>query len=231
MKWILLIGLVSSLFAQKITLDFGKQLNQHSDKSLSIALGASLVLPGTGEWYLDEKAKASWFWGSELLTWGTLWLSHNYSENQVSKIYNYAIANAKATGLKKDIKTLQELGEYRSRNGGNSLNSNPELGDDYNQDQLRAGLATDESLSNELRWNWGAIGDVNADQHYATYNDLVKNYRRSQMAFQISIGMLALNRLLSLIDVFRIYKQGSGGVSFQVQPGIDYAGAKLAVNF
>ena len=45
------------------------------------------------------------------------------------------------------------------------------------------------------------------------YRDILKNYRISRIAFQVSIGALILNRVISVLDVMRIYRSTSSDLA------------------
>lgn len=230
MKWLITLCFASALFAQSVSIDFGKKLQEHSDKSMGIALTSSLLLPGTGEWYLGEKGRAKWLFGSELIAWASLWFSYQYTENQMDRLHQYANQYANAKNIQRTEDHLQLLGQTRSRSG-TGLNTNPDHGDSYDQDKLRASDEPNEKYSSEITWNWGYAGAQNNDQHYDTYRNMLQNFRRSKITFQVSLGLMALNRILSLIDTFQLYRQGSGSVALHVIPSPQQIETKLAFSF
>jgi hypothetical protein len=103
------------------------------------------------------------------------------------------------------------MGEYRSRAGVAGENSNPDMDEDYNQAMLRSGRAVDADYPMDAShtWDWGASDNPESTSHMDSYNDILRTYRISRIVFQISVGALVLNRVISLLDVLRIYRATS----------------------
>ena len=102
-----------------------------------------------------------------------------------------------------------------SRGGVEGENSNPDSDEDYNQAMLRSRKAIDEDYpyDEEHTWNWGSSDNPETTKHMSHYSDILRNYRISRIAFQISVGALILNRVISILDVMRIYRSTSNSLA------------------
>ena len=80
---------------------------------------------------------------------------------------------------------------------------------------LRSGKAIEEDYpyDEEHTWNWGSSDNPETSRHMDHYSDILRNYRISRIAFQISIGALILNRVISVLDVMRIYRSTSSNLA------------------
>ena len=62
-------------------------------------------------------------------------------------------------------------------------------------------------------WNWGSSDNPETSRRMSHYRDILRNYRISRIAFQVSIGALILNRVISVLDVMRIYRSTSSSLA------------------
>jgi hypothetical protein len=120
------------------------------------------------------------------------------------------------------------MGDYRSRGGPLYQNSKPDNNEDYNQALIRAGEDPNSSYPADWTWDWGSSDNPETTARLKTYNQMLRNYRISKIVFQVSIGALALNRVVSLLDVFHLYRATSVQIAPLVGPS-GGAGAALMV--
>ncbi len=198
-----------------IRLDFANQSKQYQEKSLGLALVQSALLPGLGELYLNRSDRSHWFLGAEILSWAAVVLSYQYGQNQLTRLKSYAITYGRAQGISRNPDLLQQLGEHRFSNRSEGLQPAVDYGQDQAQDELSKGNSLPPL---EPYWDWGMAYEHPNSDPYERYRDMLKSYRGSQIALQVSVGMLALNRLLSLLDVFHLYRSGGSQFSLQAIP-------------
>jgi len=216
---ILVIG-VQIAFSQTV-ISVDENLSRNKDKNLALAIAASAVLPGAGHFYLGNNSKAlSFFWID-----AALWISASttwfYGEDQLTSARGYAVKYAGAEGAPKDLNFLTVMGNYRSRGGSLYQNSNPNNDEDYNQAMLRAGKEIDSEYPYEYGyiWDWGSSDNPETTKRMKNYNEMLRRHRIAKIAFQVSIGAMALNRVLAILDAMRLYRQTSANFShLQITP-------------
>jgi len=217
--FILLIG-VQIVFSQTVV-SVDENLSRNRDKSLAIAMVASAVLPGAGHFYLGNNSRASAFIWVDAALWISASTTWFYGDNQLKNARGYAVKYAGAEGAPKDIDFLSLVGNYRSRGGSLYQNSNPDNDEDYNQAMLRAGREIDAEYPYEYGyiWDWGSSDNPETTKRMKNYNDMLRRYRIAKIAFQISVGAMALNRVFAILDAMRLYRQTSANFShLQITP-------------
>lgn len=184
----------------------------HYGQSTGQALWRSLLLPGWGENYLGHKSRSHGLLSADLALWMGLWLSKNTAEQSLQNASSYAKRYASIGKQSQDLALLQAMNDWRSRNGSTGEASNPSPGDNYNLDQLRAGLSVDRYLPNtaEYQWDWGPSSNPEANGHYERYRNLMSTWRMSQISSQLLIGGLVAGRLISMIDVVVLSRRAKG---------------------
>lgn len=200
----------SSAFAQTIV-SIDESISRNQNKSLAYSIGTSLLLPGTGEYYLGEKQLLRPFVWVDAALWMTTIGSYFIGEKYVASAHNYAVRYAGVSSSNNDINFLNTVTSYRSRGGVSGQNSNPDMNEDYNQAMIRAGKAIDEEFPNTLdyQWDWGSSDNPENTAHMNIYKNMLRHYRVSRIVFQVSVGALILNRVISVLDVMRIYRATS----------------------
>lgn len=206
----LLLLFSSSVFAQTVV-SIDESISRNQNKSLFYSISSSLLLPGTGEYYLGEKQLLRPFVWVDAALWMTTIGSYFIGEKYVASAHNYAVRYAGVSPSKNDINFLNTVTSYRSRGGVSGQNSNPDMNEDYNQAMLRAGKAIDEEYPNTLdyQWDWGSSDNPENTAHMDAFNNMLRHYRVSRIVFQVSVGALILNRVISVLDVMRVYRATS----------------------
>ena len=208
--------LISAFYSYSQTvISVDDNLSRNRDKSLALSIAASAVLPGAGHYYLGEKSRAAAFFWVDAALWvatGSTWL---YGDSQLENARGYAVRHAGAEGAPKDLDFLSLMGDYRSRGGPLYQNSSPDNNEDYNQAMIRAGLAIDHAYPYEpgYIWDWGSSDNPETTARMKEYNEMLKRHRIAKIAFQVSLGAMALNRVLAILDAMRIHRQTSANFS------------------
>jgi len=216
---ILSIG-VQTIFSQTV-ISVDENLSRNRDKSLVLAMAASAVLPGAGHFYLGNKSRASAFFWVDAALWVSSSATWFYGDNQLKSARGYAVKYAGAEGAPKDLDFLSLVGNYRSRGGSLYQNSSPSNDEDYNQAMLRAGREIDAEYPYEYGyiWDWGSSDNPETTERMKHYNEMLRRHRIAKIAFQVSVGAMALNRVLAILDAMRLYRQTSANFSnLQIMP-------------
>ena len=208
MRIVLAILLASVAAFSQIVVSVDENVYKNSDKNVFFAVGASALLPGMGELYLNEKGMVRPFVWTDLALWVTAIGSYVVGDRYVTSAHNYAVRHAGFTG-KKNVSVLNTVGSYRSRSGVFGQNSSPDMDEDYNQSMLRSGKKVDEELSNDIQWDWGSSDNPESSKHIDEFKSRMRHFRVSRIVFQVSVGALILNRVVSMLDAVRIYRATS----------------------
>lgn len=204
---VILLVAVSAFSQVVITVD--ENVSKNQDKSLWLALGASALLPGMGELYLDERSLVKPFVWTDAALWLTAIGSYFIGERYITSAHGYAVRHAGLTSGSKDVSLLNTVGDYRSRGGVAGQNSSPDMDEDYNQAMIRAGKAVDDEYSESIQWDWGSSDNPESTEHIDEFKSRLRHFRVSRIVFQVSVGALVLNRVVSILDVMRVYRATS----------------------
>ena len=205
---ILAILLASVAAFSQIVVSVDTVVYKNRDKNVFLAIGASALLPGMGELYLNEKKMVRPFLWADLALWVSTIGAYVVGDRYVSSAHNYAVRHAGFNG-NKDVSLLNTVGYYRSRSGVYGQNSSPDMNEDYNQAMIRSGKKIDEDFSKDIEWDWGSSDNPESSKHIDEFKDRMRHYRISRIVFQVSVGALILNRVLSMLDAIRVYRATS----------------------
>ncbi|MCF0223270.1 MAG: hypothetical protein HUK20_03295 [Fibrobacter sp.] len=209
MKLLLVLFVAVSAAFSQVVVSVDEKVSKNSEKSWLWAVGASTVLPGMGELYLGEKEFVRPFVWTDAALWLTAIGSYFVGERYITSAHNYAVRHAGLTTSSKNVSMLNTVGDYRSRAGVEGQNSSPDMDEDYNQAMLRSGKQIDEELDANIRWDWGSSDNPETSEHIEEYKSRLRHYRVSRIVFQASLGALALNRVVSILNSVRIYRATS----------------------
>ena len=208
MRIILAILLASVAAFSQIVVSVDQNVYKNSDKNVFLAVGASALLPGMGELYLGEQKLVRPFVWTDLALWVAAIGSYVVGDRYVTSAHNYAVRYAGFNGGK-NISLLNTVGSYRSRSGVFGQNSSPDMDEDYNQAMLRTGKNIDEEFSEDIQWDWGSSDNPETGEHIDEFKSRMRHYRVSRIVFQVAVGALILNRVVSMLDAVRIYRATS----------------------
>ena len=233
MRIFLAILLCASCVFSQVVITVDENVSRNSGKSLMVALGASALLPGMGEFYLDEREMVRPFVWTDAALWLTAFGSYFAGERYISSAHDYAVRHAGLNTSSKKVSLLNTVGDYRSRSGVAGQNSSPDNDEDYNQAMIRAGKAIDAEFAESIQWDWGSSDNPETSEHIDEYKNRLRNYRISRIVFQVSVGALVLNRVVSMLDAMRIYRKTSSksfGERMQFAPEFGEDGGGFLVN-
>ncbi|MBR1746056.1 MAG: hypothetical protein IJ734_08850 [Fibrobacter sp.] len=209
MRLLMVILLVAVSAFSQVVITVDENVSKNQDKSLWLALGASALLPGMGELYLDERSLVKPFLWTDAALWLTAIGSYFIGERYITSAHGYAVRHAGLTSGSKDVSLLNTVGDYRSRGGVAGQNSSPDMDEDYNQAMIRAGKAIDDEYSESIQWDWGSSDNPESTEHIDEFKSRLRHFRVSRIVFQVSVGALVLNRVVSILDVMRVYRATS----------------------
>lgn len=209
MRLLMVILLVAVSAFSQVVITVDENVSKNQDKSLWLALGASALLPGMGELYLDERSLVKPFVWTDAALWLTAIGSYFIGERYITSAHGYAVRHAGLTSGSKDVSLLNTVGDYRSRGGVAGQNSSPDMDEDYNQAMIRAGKAIDDEYSESVQWDWGSSDNPESTERIEEYKSRLRHFRVSRIVFQVSVGALVLNRVVSILDVTRVYRATS----------------------
>lgn len=209
MRLLMVILLVAVSAFSQVVITVDESVSKNQDKSLWLALGASALLPGMGELYLDERTLVKPFVWTDAALWLTALGSYFIGERYITSAHGYAVRHAGLTSNSKDISLLNTVGDYRSRGGVAGQNSSPDMDEDYNQAMIRAGKEIDDEYSESVQWDWGSSDNPESTEHIEEYKSRLRHFRVSRIVFQVSVGALVVNRVISILDVMRVYRATS----------------------
>jgi len=217
-----------------ITVD--TSLSRNVDKSLVSAAAMSLVVPGLGQRYLGESGRVRAYLWADAAAWGAAAITWFAGDAYLRSAQGFASRHAGIVNPPKDATFLDVMGRYRSRAGVAGQNSNPDPSEDYNMTLIRAGKAVDYEYAFDAAhtWDWGSSENPEATANMDEYNQIMQNYRFTKISFQVALGVLVLNRLVSVLDVVRIHRATSGGpLSMDIVPvwSPQVAGGNVLVTF
>jgi hypothetical protein len=215
---VLLSALVAS--AQTV-ISVDENISRNKGKSLILPMIASAALPGAGHFYLGEKSRGQAFFWVDASLWIAALSTYYYSDNQLENARGYAVKHAGAEGIAKDLTLLSLVGQYRSRGGSLYQNSSPDNYEDYNQAMIRAGLEIDKEYpyAPGYIWDWGSSDNPETTAHIDEYNKMLRRHRIANIAFQVGVGAMALNRIVAILDALRIYRKTATSMSLlQITP-------------
>ena len=209
MRLFLLVLFAATLGFSQVVISVDENVSRNHDKNLFIGLGASALLPGIGELYLGEQKMVRPFVWVDAALWITAISSYVIGNRYISSAHDYAVRHAGLNTNSKDVSLLNTVGDYRSRSGVAGQNSSPDMDEDYNQAMIRSGKKIDDEFDSSIQWDWGASDNPETTEHIDEYKDRLSHYRISRIVFQVSVGALVLNRIISVLDVMRVYRATS----------------------
>jgi hypothetical protein len=209
MKLLLVLLLAAASAFSQVVVSVDESVSKNSDKSWLLAMGSSALLPGMGELYLGEQQFVRPFVWTDIALWFTAIGSYAIGERYITSAHNYAVRHAGLNSNSRNVDMLNTVGDYRSRGGVAGQNSSPDMDEDYNQAMLRSGKNIDEDLDKDIQWDWGSSDNPETTEHIDEYKSRLRHYRVSRIVFQVSVGALLLNRVVSMLNTIRIYRATS----------------------
>ena len=170
-------------------------------RSSKIAIAASLILPGSGHQYLGRNKAALAYLAVDVFSLVGSIYAEKYSRRLNTDSKGFAGLNAGATGG--DDQFWQIVGEFDNTKSYNeAVDLNREKDKQYN--------------SGSNLWSW-ADPDARTE-----YNEMRKTARKYHLVSSICIGVMVLNRVVSVVDIKASskYKVLKGVASIKIEPSI-----------
>jgi hypothetical protein len=195
-------------------------------KSVWLAAGLSLALPGAGEQYLGAPKRARFFITAELFYVAAAYLSWRSQEDALTSAREIANRYAGAQADGKSASFLELMSQYRSRRI-----TSPSRHDSYDEAMLVSGESTTREFpeSSDYNWDWGSTENPDNDSHLRSFESQMRTYRASRIALNFSVGAMVVSRLLSLADILWIHR--TAWVQAEVTPTYQGAAGRLAWRF
>ena len=217
--------------SDEVTIEVDPGQSRNKDKSLALAMLLSATLPGSGEFYLNEKGNAKAFLLTEAGFWATLYVAYMVRNSYLSSARGYASEYAGIDASSKSPNFLETMGNFRS------YQEKQHRQDSYELSQILSGKRDRKYDIPDLEsnyWDFGSSVNPENTGHWRTFQQTLRYYRTSKVAISFAIGALALNRLASLANTLRVYKNTSSrGLGLEVFPeiGPDHTGARVSLGF
>ena len=151
----------------------------------------SAILPGLGEYYVGDKNKAKYFFSVEVINWLGYFAFKTYSSMKNDDLINFAATNASANLQGKDDNFLDMVGFYESIDDYNSFGRVFDTDRPYFED------------NQENHWRWTSESDQSA------YRNLKNRSREALRKSEFMLGLVVLNRIVSVIDAIRSSKKAN----------------------
>lgn len=195
-------------------------------KSIWLASGLSLLLPGAGEQYLGATARAKSFFAVELVSVAAAWLSWRTREDALVSARELASRHAGADAQDKSVAFLELMAQYRSRRPVGARH------DSYDEAMLLSGQNPDRQfpMTDSYTWDWGSSENPENDAHLRSFESQLRTYRASKIALSFSLGAMGVSRILSLADVLWLHRRASW-IQADVIPLPQGAAGRLAWRF
>ncbi|MDQ3000258.1 MAG: hypothetical protein M3Y08_03185 [Fibrobacterota bacterium] len=214
-----------------LTIEVDPGQSRNREKSLPLAMFLSAAMPGTGEYYLQEKGNAKAFLLTEAGFWASLYVAFVARESYLSSARNYASDYASIDASEKSPAFLETMATYRS------YQEKQHRQDSYELAQILSGKRDRDygiPPAEENYWDFGSSVNPGNTANWRTFQSSLRYYRASKVAINFALGALALNRLASLANTLRVYKGTSArGLGMDITPeiGPDYTGTRVTFRF
>jgi len=168
-----------------------EQPDQGKKKKVSIAKAAALsaLIPGLGEYYVGNRAKAKYFFAGEILTWAGFFSFRTYGAWKKDDLIGFADQKANADLTDKDDEFLDWVGFYRSIYEFNTLGRVSDQDRPYLED------------TPENHWLW------QSEEDQEIYRELKNSSREAYRRSDFMIGVAVVHRIISVIDAIRDAKR------------------------
>jgi hypothetical protein len=210
---------------REITIELDTARGRNAERSLGLALLASAVLPGTGEFYLREDRSARAFWLAEASFWAGLFFAVRVKADHMQSARNFASEYAGADASGQGESYLERMSAYRS------YREKEHRQDSYELNQV----LSNQPMAVLPDWDFGSSATPENTARWNEYQSIMRHYRGAKVAISFAIGALALNRAASLAHTLRLYRRTSGkGLGYyRFEPEFfeDGSGMKFSMNF
>jgi hypothetical protein len=191
---------------EDIRISIDTSSSQNVNKSLFTAMGLSLLVPGGGEWYLQEKSRARAFFTAEALFWGGLLFSYLAQESYLQSSRSLASKYGGIDASGKGEGFLDVMTRYRSYQEIHHRE------DSYEQAQILSGVRDgnyDIPNISSNHWDFGSPLVEENTRNWNEFKQSFKSYGYAKVAVTWFIGGLVLGRALSALHTLHLYRTTS----------------------
>lgn len=214
----------------EITIELDTARGRNADRSLGLALLGSALLPGAGEYYLEERRVAKSFLLAEAGFWAGLFIAWQARESYLQSARNYASQYAGADAAGQGPGYLERLATYRS------YREKEHRQDSYELAQVLSG----REMAEMPDWDFGSSNTPENTARWRDYQSIMRHYRGAKVAMSFAVGAMVLNRAASVAHTLRAYRRTSGKGLAAAEPppyrfdpvfGLDGSGMRFTLNF
>ncbi len=215
--------------SDETVIEVDQRQSKNAGKSLPLAMVCSAILPGSGEFYLEDNGPGKVFLLVEAGFWASLYIAFLTQDSYLQSSRNYASEFSGIDASDKSVSFLNTMASYRS------YQERQHRQDSYELAQILSGKRDRDyaiPMVAENDWDFGSSTNPQNTRNWKTFQSTLRYYRSSKVAVSFAVGALALNRLASLAHTLNVFKRTSAkGLGLQVTPefGPDYAGARLSL--
>jgi hypothetical protein len=187
-----------------------------SRRSVVAAMGLSLALPGMGHYYIDKPKSAFVYLSADLAALFGAIVFYGLADNREKNARSYAALVAGIRDAPDGEAYWRRVGEYMDAEA-------------YNESvELSRGDPANLYRAPETWWRWAE------KEQQDEYNHIRQKARSFRTASSFFVGALALNRILSVVDI-RVFRRKSltSGVRIEASavPVVNGAGLSLRAGF
>jgi len=181
-------------------------------KSTTKAMLLSLLLPGAGEYYADNKTHSRIFLGIEGSIWGSFFAFRTYGSWKKRDYKGFAALHAGVSLSGKNDDFFEDITYYSNR-------------DEYNQfARLYNGDQAVIYPENDF-WNW----EWDSQDSKGRYRELRNQSKSAYRKALYMVGLAALNRVVSVLDAARSVKKFNRKLGSEFSSA-DQTGLKLSLD-
>ncbi len=199
-------------------------LNAQSKKT---ALGMSALVPGSGELVLGRTNRGIALMAWDIMSIGTF-INTGTRVNNIEKSYKMHANTYAGVPLDRSEDYYNRIQNYLSSEEFNTMQEmqarNYYMIYTYNPEAF-AQYVAENTYTGDMQWQWDSM------ENWYKYRDLRADYRKTKMNYNLLIGVLILNRVVSVIDVAVITPRiGTSVSTLSFQP-LNTSGLMMNLNF
>ena len=170
-------------------------------RSMYAAMGASLVLPGMGHYYVDKPKSAFVYLAVDLASIFGAVVFHGFAAQREKDARAFACAAAGIENAPKDEAYWRHVGAFMDAQS-------------YNEAvEISRGSVNDMYLDSKEWWRWAD------ESQQREYNDIRQKSRNFRVTSSFFIGALVANRIVSTVDL-RVFHRKSLTSKIQFEPAL-----------
>jgi len=185
------------------------------EKSKGLAILYSLLLPGMGEFYLGDYGFGKYLTIADGVLWSAFAGFNLYGNWQENNYKSFASSYGEVNPENKSDEFYGNIGEYIDI-------------DQYNRNRSLSGDFENMYDTNKEYWDW------QSNDRRGEYRDMWVSSEQAYTNVRFAVGGLILNRIVSIINVFRIsssQKDQANIRDWNISAGYDQRLNEISLNF